>query len=154
MTPSDELLLAVMMSIFAPLEAVLPRYKDLEKQQLQHEIDAMGLSVLSVEDADAVVSVVRSTVPKAFGVLEAAVERCMQLTGGSALSDMQAVVDATATHYLDVLERLVLQLSRRCVVSNAPSWCNVSTGCRSNCHDAVCLRSVKLLTSLSPRTAS
>lgn len=114
MTPSDQLLLAVMMSIFDPVEAVLPRYKDLEKQQLQHEIDAMGLSVLSVEDADAVVSVVRSTVPKAFGVLEAAVERCTQLTGGSGLPELQAVVDTTASHYLDLLQRLVVQLSRRC----------------------------------------
>lgn len=113
MTPSDELLLAVMMSIFSPLESVMPRYKDLEKQQVQHEIDAMGLSVLSVEDADAVVSVVRSTVPKAFSVLEAAVDRCMQLTGGSGLIELQTIVDATACHYMDVLERLVLQLSRR-----------------------------------------
>ncbi len=115
MTPSETLLLAVMASIYQPLEAVLPRYKELEKHQLSHEIDAMGLSVLSVDDADTVLSVVKSTVPKAFGLLEGAVQRCMQLSGGSLLAELQSVVDNTAVHYLDVLQRLVHQLSRRYV---------------------------------------
>eukprot|EP00850_Spirogloea_muscicola_P009387 SM000052S17779 [mRNA] locus=s52:718780:723671:+ [translate_table: standard] len=108
-------LAAVVRAIYSPFELHKQRYGELERAQLLAEIGALGLrnaamprgpGARGAEFAE-VVRGMEASLPDVMVALEAAVERCLSLTGGSEAEALLRALDEIMLQYLaQVLEIL------------------------------------------------
>eukprot|EP00850_Spirogloea_muscicola_P009999 SM000057S18429 [mRNA] locus=s57:547827:552731:- [translate_table: standard] len=108
-------LAAVVRAVYSPFELHKQRYGELERAQLLAEIGALGLRNAAVprgpgargaEFAE-VVRRVEASLPDVMVALEASVERCLSLTGGSEAEALLRALDEIMLQYLaQVLEIL------------------------------------------------
>eukprot|EP00850_Spirogloea_muscicola_P014912 SM000110S18919 [mRNA] locus=s110:433576:438452:+ [translate_table: standard] len=118
-------LAAVVRAIYSPFELHKQRYGELERAQLLAEIGALGLRNAAVprgpgargaEFAE-VVRRMEASLPDVMVALEAAVERCLSLTGGSEAEALLRALDEIMLQYLAQVLEILRSLRLLCGLS-------------------------------------
>ncbi|GIL79342.1 hypothetical protein Vretimale_16532 [Volvox reticuliferus] len=108
--------------VYGPLEDKVTAYGELEAAQLEDDLRTAlqpspapppGSAGAAVEEPEAAVSRLASSIRPAFAALHAAVERCNALTGGSEVRALLKAVDSELTSYLTSMQSVVSGISSR-----------------------------------------
>ncbi|GLI65717.1 hypothetical protein VaNZ11_009313 [Volvox africanus] len=108
--------------VYGPLEDKIAVYGELEAAQLEADLrtalqpppaPAPGSTGAAVEEPEAAVSRLASSIRPAFGALYAAIERCNALTGGSEMRALLKAVDSELASYLASMQSVVAGISGR-----------------------------------------
>ncbi|CAI9092041.1 OLC1v1027184C1 [Oldenlandia corymbosa var. corymbosa] len=122
-----KVLLDTMKSIYLPYESFKQRYGQMERVVLSSEIAGLDLrgvtfsrfvGVHGVELSEAVRRMEES-IPQVIILLEMAVERCINFTGGSEADELILVLDDIMLQYISALQEILKALRTLCGVDSA-----------------------------------
>ena len=104
----------------APVEEALLHYPDREQQYLSAELQqiargggAAQAAAAAGGEAEGAAGRLGATIPPATAALEAALSRCLRLTGGTGLPALARVLDRVVTQYVGALDAGASALSRQ-----------------------------------------
>lgn len=106
-----------MMAIVEPFIAVEQRYGELELAHLRGELEALvqvpqAQSIATSDDLTAVVQTLLETLPKAMGILSAAVDRCDEISGGVEVLTCVHAIESGVEHYVDLVSLVLRDLRK------------------------------------------
>lgn len=120
-------LLSTLKAVYSPYEPFKQRYGQLECAFLSSEISridlrgavARGVGAQGIELSETVRRMEES-IPQVIVLLEAAVERCINFTGGSEADELVTALDEVMLQYISALQETLKSLRAVCGVDNIP----------------------------------
>ncbi|KAL8160307.1 hypothetical protein V2J09_001844 [Rumex salicifolius] len=130
-----QILLDTLKAVYSPFETFKQRYGQMERAILSSEIGkldlrgavARGLGAQGIELSETVRRMEES-IPQVIVLLEAAVERCSNLTGGSEADELILALDDIMLQYISTLQETLKSLRVVCGVDNVSDGSKKDSG--------------------------
>ncbi|CAA6656135.1 unnamed protein product [Spirodela intermedia] len=121
-----QLLLSTLKAVYSPYESFKQRYGQVERTILSSEISRIdlrgavprGIGAQGIELSETVRRMEES-VPQVIILLEAAVERCMNFTGGSEADELITALDEIMLQYISMLQETLKSLRSVCGIDSS-----------------------------------